>query len=83
MTFCESAVIIMGYKPIRYLKFLDPYSKNQSWAWGLNPSSESQGCQPNICFLLNPCIKRKQMFGWHSCDSKLGFNPHEDLGLVF
>ena len=24
---------------------------------------------------LEPCIKRKQMFGWHPCNSELRFNP--------
>ena len=26
-------------------------------------------------FLLDAWFKRKQMFGWHSCDSQLGSNP--------
>ena len=34
-------------------KYWDPYSKKRILGLRLSPGLESQGCQPNICFLLN------------------------------
>ena len=34
-------------------------------------------------FSLEPCIKRKPMFGWHPCDSELEFNPQAQDWFFF
>ena len=52
----------------------------------INPGSEIKsririaGVPTEHLFSLEPCIKRKEMFGWHPFDSELGFNPQaQDL----
>ena len=55
--------------------YLDPYSKKPILGLRIESKLKIAGMRAEHLFSLEPCIKRKQMFGWHPCDSEIGFNP--------